>query len=969
MTQSWETPKAPATVSNSWDTPGASVAVSNSWDTPAPSVLDNSWDVPATTQAGSWDEPLPTTQTSSWDAPSSRPMATSVGQTRSRSQPSSQLTQSFQAHPAHQRSDVALDSGPQPGMSQLLCAASNISNMGTGVSGASLNTPAFAASDSWERPVNVQSKSWDIPAASASWDAPVSIAQSQAHADRSASQTSVPPNDGSATSTNSAIHPSEEQRSGDNHAITSADMPWDTPAPAVANDSWDAPTPARAADSSDRPATQAVSSWGAPDSSVSEPKHLSWDQPEGLPEGTSSRNPYESGRHDSRPARLRSMPNHEYSVGSTSSVTSKTTAIGLGASRWAPTNRPQRARYEGQRRRYEDEGGSRRGYGGGYSGRDRNDNYGQESGSKGSWTGKDQGNIDTSGDNGSWPVPNASGNINSDRPELAATPSNDWDAAPVAALTNDWEAVPVLPSDNWESTPTPVVAGNNRNRPDQRQDVKSVTPQAAKHPKATADTAASTSADSWDATAPAVLDSWDAPTPTVNSWDAPALGVGYSQDAALAPVKEEAFAPALSAPAQTESKRDNSWAAATVFVPKSWSAPESPTNAVPASAPSTEYAGWDTPVPVPDNSWDATPATASNGNTSPPAPRQIRSNAEPMNALAPALHGPEPPQSEPKFESRPAIRAQDQSSQPSQSSWDTPALAVADNSWDMPTSAAASGWDATPVTTAQKTGWDARNPADSRPLARDSWSQSQSQGYAHNGSGAPTEGHFRGGGLAGSKYSNGGGSYSGDSRGGRRGYDRRGGYVDDKSDFGGGYGHRGGYGGKGGNHQENDRPSTRDDTKNGGDGGPPRSIHGNGTQNTDRPFRDYDANSAAQSWDATTTQEFSEQRSWGSQVTGTAESWNTAPVAAAETWDGPAAAGATKETSIALAAPAAAPPPPPPPSQKLTAGENCRTAAAGRTSPTSPSAVMVQPTPKGWDGSVSDQQNDSWHIQQPMNSW
>ncbi|KAK9316110.1 hypothetical protein V1522DRAFT_403313 [Lipomyces starkeyi] len=939
MTQSWTTPKAPATVSNSWDTPGASVTASNSWDTPAPSVPDSSWDVSApTTQAHSWDMPVPTTQASSWDAPFSRPMAPSVGRTRSRSRPSSRSAQSFQANSAQPRSEVALAT-----------AVSNTSNIGTGVSGTSSNTLGPVTTDSWDSPVNVQSKSWDIPATSSSWHAPVSISQSQAHADRSASQTSVPPTSKSATCTNSAIHPSEEQQSGDTPAITSAEMPWDTPAPAAANDLWDAPTPALAADSSDRPTKQADYSWSAPDS---EPQHLSWDQPEGPPESTSSRSPYGRGRHDSRPSRLGSIQNHEYSVGSTSSAASKTTVIGLGASRWAPTNRPQRQRFEGQPRRYDDEGGSRRGYGGGHSGPDRSDNYGQESGSNGNWTRKDQGNIDTSEDRASWPAPNASGDISSDRPEPAATTINDWGAAPVAAPTSDWDAVLVLPTDNWGSTPAPVVTGNNRNGPDQRQDIKSVTPQAVKQSKTTSNTTASASTDSWEATAPAVIDSWEVPTPTVNSWDASALAVGYSRDA-------------VSAPAQTESKapptRDDSWAAAAVFVPKSWTAPEkSPNNAVPTPAPGTEYAGWDTPVPVPDKSWDAIPTTASNDNTSSRAPPLIPSNAEPMNALVPALHDPEP-QSEPKFEPGAAIRAQDQSSQPSQSSWDSPALAAADNSWDKPTSVAAGSWDATPVTTAQNSGWDAPSPADSRSLATDSWSQSQSQGYAQNGSGAHKELHFRGGGLTGSKYSNGGGAYSGGSRGGRRGgdYDRRGGYVDDKSDYGGGYGDRGGYRGKGGNHQEKDRPSTRDGTH-GGDGGPPRNIHGNGSENSDRPSRDYDSNSATRSWVAASAHEFSEQRPWGSQAPGAAVSWNMDPVAAVESWDASAAAGGTTEKSIASA---------PAPSQIATAAENYPPAAAGSTTPAYASAVMVPSTSNSWDASVSDQHNDSWNIQQPTNSW
>ncbi|KAK9353083.1 hypothetical protein V1523DRAFT_412031 [Lipomyces doorenjongii] len=959
MTQSWATPEATATVSNSWDTPVASTTVSNSWDTLAPSVPDSSWNIPVpTTQEHSWDMPAPTTQTSSLDAPSSRPMAPSVGRTRSRSRsrshsrPSARSAQSFRADPAHPRSEAALDSqwsAPKPRTSRTLSAASNTSNISTAVSGASSKTPASLIAGSWDSPVKVVSKSWDISAASASWDAPLTVTQSQAHADRSASQ------------------------SGDTPTIASAEMSWNTPAPAVANDSWDASTPALAADPSDRPAKQADYSWGAPDSSASELQHLSWDKPDGPPEGTSLRNPYGSGRHDSRPRRFGSIPNHESSDGNTSSAASKT-AIGLGASRWAPTNRPQRRRFEGQRRRYEDEGDSRRGYSGRYSERDRSDNYGQDA--NGNWTNKDQGNIDTSGDKGAWPTPNARGDIDSDQPETAATTSNDWDAVPAATLTSDWEAVVVSPT-----TLSPVVTGNNMNLPDQQKDIKSVTPQAVRPPKPTSNTAAPASTDGWDATAPAVIDSWEAPTPAVNSWDAPALAVGYSRDAVSAPVREEAPARALPVPTQTESKaaptRDDSWAAAAVFVPKSCSAPEKSSNntvpaPVPAPAPArgTEYAGWDTPVPVPDNSWDATPTTASNGNTftssaSPPI------SSKPMNALVPALHDPEPPQSERKFEYKPAIRAQDQSSQPSQSSWDTPALTTADNSWDMPTSA--SSWDATSVTTTQTSGWDAPNPADSRSLASDSWSQSQSQGYARNGSGAPKELHFGGGSLAGSKYSNGRRSYRGGSRGGRIGgdYDRGGGNVDDNSDYGGGYGDRSGYRGKSGDHQENDRPSARDGTHV-GDGGPPRSIYGSSSESSERPSRDYDSNRAAQSWDGASAQQFSERRSWGSQVPGTAVSWNMAPGAAAESWDASAAAGGATEMSIASTAaaalptaalPTAAPPAAP---QGPTAAE-----AAGRTSPAPApaSAVLVPSTSNSWDASASEQRNDSWHIQQPTNSW
>ncbi|KAK9385762.1 hypothetical protein V1515DRAFT_629597 [Lipomyces mesembrius] len=911
---SWATPEAPPTVSNSWDMPGASVTVSNSWDTVAPSVPDSSWDITATTtQEHSWDVPVPTTQTSSWDAASFRPMTPSL----------------WRASGTRQSQGCR---GP-------LSAASNTSNISTAVSGASSKTPASLVADSWDSPVKVVSKSCDISAASVSWDAPVTISQSQAHADRSASQTSEPRTSESATSTNSAVPlieqparapPSDGKKLGDTPLITSAEMSWDAPAPAVANDLWDAPTPALAGNPSDRPAKQADRSWGAPDSSASELQHLSWDQPDGPPERTSSRNPYRSGRHDSRPPRLGSIRNHEYSDGNTSSAASKTTA-GLGASRWAPTNRPQRRRFKGQRQ-YEAEGGSRRGYSGGYSERDGSDNYGQELGSNGNWASKDQGNINTRGDKGPWPALNASGDIDSDRPETAATTSNDWDATPVAALTSDWDTAVVLPTDNWGI--------------------------------------ASASTDSWDATAPAVIDSWETPTPPVNSWDAPALAVRYNRDAVSAPVKEEAPARTLSAPAQTESKaapaRDDTWAAAAVFVPKSWSASEkSPNNAVPAPAPApgTEYAGWDTPVPVPvpDNSWDATPTTAINDNTSSPAPPPIPSKAEPMNALVSALHDPELPQSEPKFESKAAIRAQDQSSQPSQSSWDPPALAAADNSWEMPTSAAASSWDATPVNTTQKSELDAPNFANSRSLASDSWSQSQSQSYPHTGSGAFKQLRFGGGGLAGSKYSNGRGSYRGGSRGGRLGgdYDRRGGNIDDKSDYGGGYGDRGGYKDKRGNHQENDRPSTRDRTHV-GDGGPPRSIYGNSIENSERPSRDYDSNSAARSWDAASAEQFSEHRSWGSQVPGTAVSWNMAPVAAAESWDVSAAAGAIMEKSIASAA--AAP-------QRPTAAENKRPAAAGRTSPASASAVMVPSTSNSWDASACEQRNDSWHIQQPTNSW
>ncbi|KAJ8103283.1 hypothetical protein POJ06DRAFT_247099 [Lipomyces tetrasporus] len=929
-------------MSQSWDTPMPSVAVSNSWDTPEPSVQDNSWDVPApTTQANSWDTPTPTNNT--WDARTARAMPLSIGRSSSHSRSSSSSAQSFaNAQPAHSRAQGAPDSqvGAPPSF------AASHSAKGAGVSGGSWNSPAPVNPDSWVPSVSFQSNSRDTSAPSAQLESNKRIqtlpatgpsaSETSARSTSQPSRTTIPPVEQPAGAPPAQAQQSE--KSWDTPATAAADMSWDIPAPAAANNSWGEPTPAPVDDSWDQTA-KPVNSWGASDASAARPQpiSISWGQSDGAPERTLSRNSHASGGHTSRPSETGTVSKQDHPDASASSTTSKT-AAGLGASRWAPTNRPQRRRFEERRQRYEDDGGSGRGYGN----RDKSDYYSQLSATRGgSWTGQDPGATDAGGDMGSPSAANASGNNYSNRPGSTATTSNDWDTAPANAPTRAWGTASATSADDW-SAPTPAAAVTHKEDLAKQQELPSATLPNVEQGQVVSQPSAS----SWDVPAPAVNDTWETTSAAVvNDWGAPAATVDDSRNAATAPVKEQTSTSVLSVPADPGSTpaptRGSSWAAAPEFVPKSSGSTEfSPSSSAPDSALQNESTGWDAPVPMPDNDWTTpAPTTASNGwKPSSQANTPTSWNSEPGNVQAPRQQNPEPPQLEQKIGFMPTISISEKSSQPSQSSWDTPSLPAADNSWDTSTTAVASSWDAAPERSAQSTGWNDAMTRESLPPSSSSWSKSQSERNVQNGRDGPKELPTRGGGLAGSKYSNEGGPYSGGRRGGIHsgrvggGYERPGGHRDDIGNYAGGYGSRGRYGRDTGNYQENERPPFA--SQNGSYGRSltlSRSDDGDRIDNSDPPSVGYD--STGRSRDAAPA-EVSEQLSRDSPAAVAAVSWDTGPVAAAENWDASANAGKTPESAPNLG--------------------------------TAPSASSV---PDSWDAPTSNQSNDSWNFQQPSNSW
>ncbi|KAK9368299.1 hypothetical protein V1509DRAFT_84193 [Lipomyces kononenkoae] len=778
------------------------------------------------------------------------------------------------------------------------------------------STASTAASNSWDTPVPsaTVSDSWGTPAVSNSWDTPAPSAPDKSWGGKIDASN---PNSWDARPTKGAppsgpVAPSQAQR--DTSLIPATDKQWDTPAPALTNDSldaptakpeswdapttkpeswdaptakpeswdaptaksesWDAPTagpdswnaptqasdswnastPAPASNSTGQPAEQGDNSWGVAAASASDPQR---------PNGAFSRKPPGIDQRNSRSSRWGSSANRGYSDGTTESATSKSGA-GLGASRWAPSNRPQRRRFEGQRRDNDNERGLFR-----------------------------SGSVNTSGVQSSWSSPNESGSNDRDMRGPAATGSNswdlntttgtaptaDWNTAPVVdaaagtAHATDWNAAPAV--GNWVSDPT-SVPGSNVKAPDTQQDLERVTPQSAEQPKA-------------------ANDNWEAPAQTVNSWGAPALAVDRSQDVVSAEVKEDGPTPLPPLRAQPESNvvpsPAPSWAAAPVFVPKSFSATEQSPSPDVKPTPSTGSSGWDAPVQVPDNNWGTTTAGNGDGNFASVSPAP-NSNSETMKAMEPELNDPKPSQSKLTLQSTAATGGSDQSAQPAESpSWDTAAVVAVDNSWDTPN---VGSWDTpTPVTSAQDSGWDARKPAEPPLPPSDSYGQARTPGNARNGWGAPREPSSDvGGGLGGSKYSNGGGSYSNGSRGGRFGgtYERRGGYQNDRAEDGSDYGNRGSFRQGPGNHQENERYGNRYGNH-GGDSGYAPSEVANGGDNAGSLSSVEGSNNASQSWDAAPSVETLQQRSWGASVTDAADSWDTAPVGATESWGASAGAG------------------------------------------------------------------------------
>ncbi|KAK9321456.1 hypothetical protein V1517DRAFT_326418 [Lipomyces orientalis] len=903
-------------MSQSWDMPMPSVAVSNSWDTPEPFVQDNSWDVPfQTTQPNSWDTPAPTKNT--WDATSARAMPPSMSGSNAHSGSSSLPAQSIDNHqPAHSRAQGAPDKhvgAPPP-------FAASHSAKGAGVSGGSWNARASVAPDSWP-PSVIQSNSQDISAPSAQLE-PNERVQTLPATGTSASQTSTPPTSWSDSRTTispvvqtAEASPAQAQsqqsdKSWDTTSAATADMSWDIPAPAAATTSWGEPTSIPVDDSWDQTAKQVNNSWGASDASAVQLQPISWGQSDRAPERTFSRNSHGSSGHTSQPSPWGTVPKQGYLDDSASSTTSKT-VTGLGASRWAPTNRPQRRQFEERRRRYEDDGGSGRGYGSG----DKSDNYGQSSGRRGSnWTGQDPGTTDAGGDMGSWSAANASGDNYSHRPGSAATTTNDWDTAPTHAPTKAWGMALAESTDDW-SAPTPAAAVNQESL-DKQQDFQSITLPNVEQAKVI-------SKPFWDVPAPAVNDTWETTSLVVKDLGAPAETIDNSRSAATAPVKEQTYTSVLSAPAYPGSKptptRGTSWAAAPEFVPQlSGSIESSP----PDSAPQSKSSGRDATVPMPDHDLTTlAPTTASNGwKPSSQAISPTSWNSEPGNVQAPRQQNPEPAQL------KPTISVSENSSQPSQSSWDTPTTALASSS------------DAAPERSAQNTAWNAAKPAGTLPPSSSSWSKSQSEGNAQISRDWPRELSSRGGGLAGSKYSNEGRPYSGGRRGGIHsgrvggGYERHGRYRDDNGNYAGGYGSRGRYERDTENYQENERPPFA--SQNGSNNRSltlSRSDDGDRLDNSDPPSLGY--GSAGRSRDADPA-EVSEQLSADTPASVAAVSRDTAPVTAAENRDASANAGKTPESAPAVR--------------------------------TAPSASSV---PNSWDAPITNQSNDSWNFQQPSNSW
>ncbi|KAK9238046.1 hypothetical protein V1525DRAFT_127408 [Lipomyces kononenkoae] len=808
----------------SWDTPTVSSTVSNSWDTPAPLV----------TVSNSWDTPAPSAPDNSWDGQVNANNANS--DTHAPAAPDNRDGQVHSTNTnslnASRSTKEAASSGP---------VAPSEAQSSDDVRGTSAITPAET---SWDTPAPVlTNQSWDAPTpAPATWDAPTPAPASW-------------------------DAPTPAPASWD--APTPAPASWDAPTPAP--NSWDAPTP-----DTSRPAEQSGQGWGAADASASDPQQLS--EQNGPPNGTFSRKPPGIYRRNSRPPHEGSLRNRDYSDGPTDSATSGP-AKGLGASRWAPSNRPQRRRFDGPRRGYEQDRGFFR-----------------------------SGDTNASGANGSWSTPSESGNNDRDLPGPAATGSNGWDldAATTAAPATDWNTAPV--SDNWGSDP--VQQPNNVRGQDAQQDTETI-PQPTAQPKAGNDT-------------------WGGSTPVVNNWGSPALAVDYRQNVVSAEVKENGPTPAPSTPGQPESNvvptPGPSWAAAPAFVPRSFSATEQASSPDAVPPPPAESSGWDAQVPVPDNSWDAkvqvpgnswdAPTVSNVTGTFSPVSAPFKPQAEPTKEPVPTISDPKPSPSKPTFEPQHgAPGALHQSGQPSGLSWDTPAPVAADNSWDTPAPVAVdNSWnvpapvsvennapnarssDTTPVPSAQDPGWDAPKSAGSTPRQSDSYSQSRTQGDAQNGWGVPTEPPSNvGRGLGGSKYGNGGGSYSNGSRGGHLGaYERRGGHRNNNIGHGFDYGNGGSYRQGPGNHQENERHSYGNRYgSHGGDAGLSQSDHTNGADNTDRASSVDNSNGASQSWDPAPAPapETSEKRAWGAPMLDTAESWDIAPAGAGESWDAPAGAG------------------------------------------------------------------------------